>query len=91
MSQDEKKEIKVSFDNFSNEIREMFENNIQQHSGSQSNILKELKDIKERLTSVEGALSNWKFGTKVGFGIVVGVGGLVTWVLNTLGVNIGIK
>jgi len=83
------------------EFQALKENTIQQQSGHHSDLLKQVQVLEEKfdnrmdtfdtkITSLERELSSWKLGSKIGVAVIVAIGGFITWVINTLGVKIGI-
>lgn len=85
------KEIKVM-------LEEAIEKGVQQRSGTHSDILsqlidlkKDMKELKVTTDNLKKTIEGWKIGGKVGFGMLLVIGGVTTWVLNTLGIHIGIK
>lgn len=99
MSHDDISQIKTLIEE---EFNKLDEKSIQQRSGHHSNLLKELKDMNTsinlridsmgaEITSLKAELSGWKLGSKIGITVIVALGALITWVLNSFGVKIGIK
>lgn len=84
MNNEEKKEI-IGL------IKEAVEQGIQQRSGSHSDLLREIMELKKDMAGLKDTINGWRSGTKLAFWIFVYSGALVTWVLNTTGVRIGIK
>lgn len=88
MSRDDMTEIKKI-------ISALDEKMVQQRSAHQSDLLRQIqileKKFDERLDVIEKKLSTWDTAAKIGVAVFVGIGAIITWTINTLGVKIGIK
>lgn len=78
------------------------EKSIQQRSAHHSDLLRQmlliekkidtrLDAVNARIESIENELTSWKLGSKIGLAVVLALGALITWVMNTLGVSIEIR
>lgn len=72
-------------------LEEAIEKGVQQRSGSHSDILAKLNKLEKDVAELKETMDGWRMGGKVAFGMLVLVGGLITWVLKTFGIHIGIK
>ncbi len=73
------------------EVKERLEIMVQQQSAHHSDVIKKMSDFEKKLNDMQSTINNWKFGGKLTIALFVAVGGLITWILNTLGVHIGLK
>ena len=70
---------------------EAVERTIQARSASDSDLMREIGSLRKEVAEVKETLEGWRSGTKLAFWIFVGLGGLITWVLNSFGIHFGIK
>lgn len=76
---------------FKEMLQEAIEVGVQQRSGSHSDILAKLTRIEKRMEALEATMNGWKMGGKIAFGMLVVTGGLITWILKTFGIKIGLR
>lgn len=72
-------------------LEEAIEKGVQQRSAVNSDILSEIKELRREVGELRDEIDSWKFGGKLAIGLFVAIGALVTWVLNTLGLHLGLK
>lgn len=99
MSHDELSQLKHLIED---KFTELDEKSVQQRSGHHSDLKKQINDmgvsidirmysLEEKIASLGTELASWKLGSKIGIAVIVAIGGLITWVLNSFGIKIGIK
>ncbi len=89
--------IKKYLDDFADKLNEQHEIRVQQVSASNSELLKEITSMKIKVesmqlmqNSMQKTIDGWKTGTKYSFWAFVGLGGIITWVLNSSGLHISV-
>ena len=71
--------------------QEAVERTLTKRSASDSNIMKEVIELRKEVAQMKETLDGWKSGTKIAFWGFVFIGGIITWVLNSFGIKFGIK
>lgn len=80
------------------EVKEQLEILVQQTSAHHSDTLSKMSAMDSKMSSMENTINgmqqtinNWKFGGKLTIALFVAVGAVITWILNTLGIHLGLK
>lgn len=51
----------------------------------------EISSLREEINSLKSTLDSWKFGSKIAFWSLTGIGAFITWGLSALGLHITFK